>query len=826
MNKPDEKQLRMMHVVNLMSIAYADENITAEENATLVAIAQELGLTEEEFDNCVEYWKNTDENEIPLAIPDNEDEEVEYLKHFTLMMMVDGEIGEEEKQYLAGVAQQFGYDPEKVVPQLIDIVYNEATDDNDEDNDNEEAEDELFEDTDDESQISMGKMELEGKQIEQAFDELFLPALRNAEAYAYFHIIPGIDTRLFRITPEQLEVIKKAADKGYAVAHYTLGRYLQVLKPEEDSLEKAQQYLESASKAGIPDADWALAMRYLYGYHGPVVMDKFNELIEEAFNKGSMMALRQRLHDRIHGEHGQKADPKSIIKSTEAFLEKDEENGERYPYMYDLLGDAYRKIGNKDKADECYEQAEDKGYFEAGAKRFLNKIEGPDKDFYRDTLSVLIDFSCDNQDPNSFLTRALEHAYHYDKEQKEERKGNWADKLKEDLEAAFKLGSGDAAYYLGLYHYEGKYGFEQNNREAWEWFSKGQDLESGLAYAGTARMITDGVKPSSMPDNYLEYLELCAIRRGVTAMAPAIVEAYKAGKLNGLEDEVEKTYLPMLDKAADQAEIPTVLLVNAKGEATVYKVEKAEWNKLPHLIGAKRLTPIRVDALLQLGKKAGLNDRLVAWVDLDAPRKNLTVNNIASSCCMSVIAGDVVFSLADKLFDPMPFYGIDEAKAVAKALNAEVKAVVTDLSKVSDEKRKPMDYSKVNPNADKGYVARIEPDGTAHLVNSSLGVFALFEEDIYDPVRQSNLYDLGKKLGLNDRLTLWIDNSALRKQLNWDNKITPNPIGAKWYPGPVADNLFVALEDENYRITLFSDLEQLKQVCAALGVKPENIIVE
>lgn len=796
MNKADEKQIRMMHIVNLMSIAYADENITEEENATLVAIAQELGLTEEEFDNCVEYWKNTNEEEIPLAIPDNEDEEVEFLKHFTLMMMVDGTIGEEEEQYLAQVAQQFGYDPDKVVPQLIDIVYNEINADNEDEEDNEEEEDELFEDTDDESQISLGKMELEGKQVERAFDELFLPALRNAEAYAYFHIIPGIDTRLFRITPEQLEVIKKAADKGYAVAHYTLGRYLQVLKPEEDSLEKAQQYLESAAKAGIPDAEWALTMCYLYGYQGHVVMDQFNERLEQAFNKGSMMALRQRLHDCIHGEHGQKADPKTIIKSIEAFLDKDEENGYRYPYMYDLLGDAYHKIGNKDKADECYEQAEDKGYFEAGASRFLNKIEGPDKDFYRDTLSVFLDFSCDNQDPNSFLTRALEHAYHYDKEQKKEKKDDWASKLREDLGTAFKLGSGDAAYYLGLYHYEGKYGFEQNNQEAWEWFSKGQDLESGLAYTGTARMITDGIKPSGLPDNYLEYLELSAIRRGVT------------------------------DKAADQGEIPTVLIVNAKGDATVYKVEKDEWNKLSHLIGAKRLTPVRVDALLQLGKKAGLDDRLVAWVDLDAPRKGLTANNTASSLCKSVIAGDVVFSLADKLFDPMPFYGIDEAKTVAKALNTEVKAVVTDLSKVSDEKRKPMDYSKVNPNADKGYVARIEPDGKAHLVNSSLGVFALFEEDIYDPVRQPNLYDLGKKQGLNERLTIWIDNSALRKQLNWDNQITPNPIGAKWYPGPVADNLFVAMEDENYRITLFSDLDQLKQVCVALGVKPENIIIE
>lgn len=821
----NEKQIRMMHLVNLMSIAYADGQITQEENNVLVSIAQNWDLTEEEFNQCIEYWKQTDEKDIPIAVPEDDDEGVAFLKDFTLVMMIDGEIEDNEKQFLAHVAEQFGYDPEKVVPQLIDIVYNESFADNNEETE-EEEEDPLFEDTYDESQISLGKMELESKNLEQAFNELFLPALRNSEAFDCFHIIPGIDTRLFRLTPEQLDKVREAADKGYALAHYVLGRYHQVVKPEEDSLEKAQQYLESASKAGIPDAQWALTMRYLLGYHGPVSMDSFNELLEQALNNGSMMALKQRLHDSIHGEHGQKADPKSNIKMIEAFLEKDEDNKVKYSYMFDLLGDAYRKIGNKNKADECYEQAEDHGYFEAGANRFLNKIEGPDKDFYRDTLSVLLDFSCDNQDPNSFLTRGLEHAFHYEKEQKEERKAAYTEKIKEDLETAYKLGMGDAAYYLGLYCYEGSHGFEQDHAAAWSWFSKGQDLESGLAFAGMAKMIEDGIHPKNMPDDYLDYLQVCAIRRGVKEMAPAIVEAYKAGMLKGLEDEVEKIYIPMLSQATDQAGIPTVVIVTPEGKATIYKVEKEEWAKLPHLIGAKRLAPVRMDTLDKLGKKAGLTDRLVAWVDNDAPRKGLPLNPFANKFHKGIIAGDIVFSMADKLFDPVMFFGIDEAKTVVDSIGAELKEVVTDLSKVSDERQKPMDYSKVNPTANMGYVARIEPDGKAHIVNSSLGVFALFEEDIYDPVRLQSLYDLGAKIGLKGRLTLWIDNSALKKQLNWNSTITPNPIGAKWVPGPVADNLFVAMEDENYRITLFDDLEQLKQTCMAMGVSKENIIIE
>ena len=37
-------------------------------------------LTEEEFNDCIEYWKQTDEKDIPIAVPENEDEGVAFLK--------------------------------------------------------------------------------------------------------------------------------------------------------------------------------------------------------------------------------------------------------------------------------------------------------------------------------------------------------------------------------------------------------------------------------------------------------------------------------------------------------------------------------------------------------------------------------------------------------------------------------------------------------------------------------------------------------------------------------------------------------------------------
>ena len=114
-------------------------------------------------------------------------------------------------------------------------------------------------------------------------------------------------------------------------------------------------------------------------------------------------------------------------------------------------------------------------------------------------------------------------------------------------------------------------------------------------------------------------------------------------------------------------------------------------------------------------------------------------------------------------------------------------------------------------------MARIEPDGKAYIVESSLAVFALFEEDIYDPARLNSLYDLSKKMGIKGRITIWMDNSACRKEMVLYNKINPNAVGAKFYPGPVADNIFLALEDENFRMSIFNDRELLKKVCLAVG---------
>lgn len=828
----DENEMRLLHLVNLMSIAFVDGEIADDERDILIWIAQEMGLTEEEYNSCVDYWKKTVEENIPIAIPKDDEDQIEYLKHFALVMMIDGQLADNEKGYLAHVAEQFGYNAEKLLPALIEDVYHEYFEED------EEEEDDIFDETDDELQLDMGKMKLQENDVEGAFDELFLPALRNAEAAECFMIIPNINSRLFRLTPEQIEKVEEAADKGYPLAIYVLGRYYQVMKIEEqegDWLPAARHLLGEAANAGIADAHWAMAMLYLLGYEGPVVFDHYRELINKAFDNGSMQAFKQKLHDTIYGIHGFEADPKTAIRIIEDFLSKDEVYTSTYPDILDLLGEAYRIVGNKDKSDKCFETAQDHGFFEAGAHRFENRTEGPDRDFYRETLSVILDFACDNKDPNSFMSRALEDIYHHDKEDCPNPK-DYQRKLKDDLEMAYTLGNGDAAYLIGHCYYYGNYGYEENNQEAWNWYTKGQEMESGLAYWGMAQMIEDENCPEDLPGNYLEFCRLAALRRGITEMLPDVVEAYKQGKLNNYAEEIEKNYLPLLDLDGGDPNIPTVLIVKHDGKATIYHLEKEDWHKLSTLIGAKRLAPLRIDALDKIGNDAGFGDHLVAWTDIDAPRKGLGLNSIASSFFPGVVAGDIVFSLADNLYDPMPFFGIEEAKRAIDALGATLEGEVEELSdmvdlcvpqrEIENKRRASTDYSKVNPFVDKGYVARIEPDGKAYIVDTSTAVFALFEEDIYDPARLDSLNELGKKLGIKGRLTIWTDNAAYRKQMVMYDKVEMNAVGVGIFPGPVVDNFYLALEDEGFRLSVFNNLEQLKKALAAIGIESELVISE
>lgn len=744
------KNTKMAHIVNLMSIAGIDGNISEEEKNVIIKIAQDMGLTENDFNTCIEAWKQIDESELETIVPEDDEDKYEFLKNMVLVMMVDGEIDDNERAYIAGLAEQFGVDGEEAVDELIKIVYDEYFAEDEDSEDSEDSEDEDDDDDDEE---------------EEYFDE---DLLNDAD----------VDTRLFKLTEEQLEEIQSEADDGNSKAQYVLGRYYMVVKPDDDFMDKAWELFDAAASKGVANAYAAQAQMVLFGYAEVSSVDDYNELLDKALNEGSPMAMKMRLEDMVYGRNDKEQDPKRVIKFLEEEILNEEENAEQYPYLYAVLGDAYNKIGNKAKAAECYETASDNGYKEAAYKQHSTKLEGLNS-FAKEMYETVIDMECDSDVPGCFTLRAQLLGEKWE-EQKNDEKIKTSRAILDALDHDYELGFGPAATKFAEILYLGEYGSERDMEEAWSWYYRGVKLEDADAFRGLARMVKDGNSPE-VPDGFLDWCEVSAERRGKGAP--------------------DKHYLA---------------IIKPDGSTVAYNFIKDDWDKVAGYIGAKRLAPIRVNA----------HKNLTVWVDIEAPRKGMPMNKVANNFCKGVICGDVVLTQTDDIWDPMFFMDIDELKETVESLGGKLVKMIADELALSKEKR---EYTKINRDlllSESGFVARIQPDNTAHIVDSNHKLFALVEEDIYDPIRLESLYKIGEKLGLKGRLTIWTDNSALRKQKIMNNENEMNSIGTKIFPGPVADSFFVAMEDENFNIMLFDDAEELKKVVVALGVKPANVVFD
>ena len=89
-----------------------------------------------------------------------------------------------------------------------------------------------------------------------------------------------------------------------------------------------------------------------------------------------------------------------------------------------------------------------------------------------------------------------------------------------------------------------------------------------------------------------------------------------------------------------------------------------------------------------------------------------------------------------------------------------------------------------------------------------------------DAIRVQPLYDISNQLGYDDHITGWVDNMGLMKDLPM------NPIGCKIYPGPIAGDMILTLEDAKYNPKSFEYISELEQVIAALGAELDQILLD
>lgn len=103
LNNLQEKQ-RLGQLKNLVMLASADGRFTDSEMAVLLAVASREQISPEDFDRLME-----DPDSVNIVLPEDEDSKLAYLRDMVAMMMIDGELDEQELAICKLYAIALGY---------------------------------------------------------------------------------------------------------------------------------------------------------------------------------------------------------------------------------------------------------------------------------------------------------------------------------------------------------------------------------------------------------------------------------------------------------------------------------------------------------------------------------------------------------------------------------------------------------------------------------------------------------------------------------------------------------------------------------------------
>lgn len=115
-NNPQENQ-RLGQLKNLVMLAAADGNFTDSELAVLLAVVSRENITPEEFDKVIDNPES-----VTIDLPTDEDTKLDYLRDMVALMMIDGELDEQEMAMCKVYAMTLGYRSSIVDGMIAGIV--------------------------------------------------------------------------------------------------------------------------------------------------------------------------------------------------------------------------------------------------------------------------------------------------------------------------------------------------------------------------------------------------------------------------------------------------------------------------------------------------------------------------------------------------------------------------------------------------------------------------------------------------------------------------------------------------------------------------------
>ena len=115
-----EKKNRLSHMLNLLAVACADGVLEQSEIDLFLQIGKRIGVSESELQRVV-----ANPGSVKLVAPDNDADRIALLYDMVLMMMINGDIDDNEVLFCKSTAVRLGFNPkviDLIVQRVIELV--------------------------------------------------------------------------------------------------------------------------------------------------------------------------------------------------------------------------------------------------------------------------------------------------------------------------------------------------------------------------------------------------------------------------------------------------------------------------------------------------------------------------------------------------------------------------------------------------------------------------------------------------------------------------------------------------------------------------------
>ena len=381
------------------------------------------------------------------------------------------------------------------------------------------------------------------------FDDLVQTALTDDSEAAQIYLSRVFYTRcsIFMLSPDTIEQVKQAADKGNACAQFAYGRHLIVTNPNEQSKELSLEYFEKAKQQELPDAIAAISEAWRYGDFGIVDHSKAKQAVNQALQLRSEYAAFSQLKTMVLGDDDQLEKALIVI---DALIELNAQREMPFALWHYFKGVAHCTMGDIEEAEKHLTFACNQGNIDAWLERAVNAGGFDENGDIADNEAYIkaLREGAEHHNPECRTLLAWDAVLQFDEHPSQERTPQLAQTIIDELQQCTRYGSKTACELLGDIYLNGWLQLSPDVDLAWRWYAQSAIWHCDTAYEKMYEMVHDHLK--DVEQDFSDMLAISGARLGSKRLLAATVIAYTHGRLTEYASEIEQYYEPIFDDPA------------------------------------------------------------------------------------------------------------------------------------------------------------------------------------------------------------------------------------------------------------------------------------